>query len=152
MHVIVIAPDKSVLIDGEPLELHNFEFDESLHAIQWNGENGHIEFETSDGGVSTAPVTELEVQPYVAAWQAEKARICSITPPKPTGTELNQERIIEIERQLAACDLASVRPLRAKLAGVGTKADEARLAELEKQAQALRAELTILAEQLNDME
>lgn len=50
-------------------------------------------------------------------------------------------RRAEIAAQLEAVDGASVRPLRAKMAGQGTPADDARLAELEKQAKALRAEL-----------
>ncbi|WP_290922028.1 hypothetical protein [Halodesulfovibrio sp.] len=61
--------------------------------------------------------------------------------PEPTETELVQQRIAEIQQQLTANDLASVRPLRAKVAGTATAEDEARLVELEEQAQALRAEL-----------
>lgn len=70
-------------------------------------------------------------------------------PPAPTEQELAEQRIAEIEQQLTANDLASVRPLRAKLAGTATEADDARLAELEEQAQALRTELATLTAQLN---
>ena len=66
------------------------------------------------------------------------------SPPEPTQEELTQQRIKEIQSLLTANDLASVRPLRAKLAGTATEADDARLAELEEQAQALRAELVTL--------
>ncbi|SIN72947.1 hypothetical protein [Halodesulfovibrio marinisediminis] len=64
--------------------------------------------------------------------------------PQPTQDELTQQRIKEIQSLLTANDLASVRPLRAKLAGTATEADDARLAELEEQAQKLRAELVTL--------
>lgn len=144
MQVTVIAPDKLVLVDGSALKLSKFDFDEGLHAIQFNGKLGHVEFQTPDGGLTTAPVSEYEVQPYVEAWNAEKARLDAITPPEPTEEEKAQQRIKEIQSLLTANDLASVRPLRAKLAGTATEADDARLAELEEQAQALRAELVTL--------
>ncbi|KAF1073417.1 hypothetical protein [Halodesulfovibrio sp. MK-HDV] len=144
MHVTVIAPDKLVLVDGKAFELPNFDFDETLHAIQFDGQKGHIEFETLDGGVSTAPVSELEVQPYVEAWKAEKARLEAIVPPEPTETEKAQKRIAEIQQELVSNDLASVRSLRAKVAGNSTDADDARLRDLEEQAQKLRTELAAL--------
>ncbi|WP_019999137.1 hypothetical protein ACQ0P8_06760 [Halodesulfovibrio aestuarii] len=98
MHVTVIAPDKVVLVDGSALKLPNFDFDETLHAIQFDGQEGQIEFETPDGGVTTAPVTELEVQPYVEAWNAEKARLEAIVPPPLTLDEARTAK----QRQIAA--------------------------------------------------
>lgn len=59
--------------------------------------------------------------------------------------EATKQRITEIQSLLTANDLASVRPLRAKLAGTSTDFDDNRLAELEEQAQALRAELVTLS-------
>lgn len=53
-------------------------------------------------------------------------------------------RRADITAQLEAVDAASVRPLRVKMAGQGTPADDARLAELEQRAKALRAELSQL--------
>ena len=43
--------------------------------------------------------------------------------------------------ELAAIDTATVRPLRAVLAGSGTDADKERLAELEAKAEEIRAKL-----------
>ncbi|MFA9394774.1 MAG: hypothetical protein ACERJ1_08690 [Halodesulfovibrio sp.] len=54
------------------------------------------------------------------------------------------EVIEKLQHQLSKNDLASVRPLRAKVAGTAKKADEARLGELEEQAQKLRTELAAL--------
>ncbi|WP_430735468.1 hypothetical protein [Halodesulfovibrio aestuarii] len=144
MRVTVIAPDKLVLINDEALKLSEFDFDEYLHAIQFDDQYGHIEFQTPDGGVSTAPVSAFEVQPYVEAWNAEKARLDAIVPPEPTEAEIVEQRIAEIQQALTANDSASVRPLRAKAAGTATDADKARLVELETQAQALRSELVAL--------
>ncbi|MEZ6854191.1 hypothetical protein [Halodesulfovibrio aestuarii] len=75
-------------------------------------------------------------------------------PPAPTEQELAEQRISEIQQALTANDLASVRPLRAifdaqKKAVAPDPQDEARLTELEEQAQTLRAELATLAAQLN---
>lgn len=64
--------------------------------------------------------------------------------PEPTEAEKIQQRIIEIQQELVNNDLASVRPLRAKVAGTATEADEVRLSELEEQAQKLRVELAVL--------
>lgn len=50
-------------------------------------------------------------------------------------------RRAEILAELAAIDAASVRPLRAVLAGQGAEGDQARLAALEERAAALREEL-----------
>jgi len=88
----------------------------------------------SDG--SEHEITEIEGQLPESA---------SLTKPEPTEAEKAQQRIIEIQQQLTANDLASVRPLRAKLAGTSTDFDDNRLAELEEQAQALRAELVTLS-------
>lgn len=49
-------------------------------------------------------------------------------------------RLSEIDERLAELDLASVRPLRALLAGVATDEDKAQLAAIEAEAATLRAE------------
>ncbi|SHI82104.1 DUF5320 domain-containing protein [Halodesulfovibrio aestuarii] len=71
-------------------------------------------------------------------------------PSLPTECELTQQRITEIQQLLTANDLASVRPLRAKVAGRATEEDEARLEELEDQAEALREELAALNIKLDE--
>lgn len=75
----------------------------------------------------------------------------SLTKPEPTEVENAQQRIAEIQQQLTVNDLASVRPLRAKVAGTATEFDETRLAELEAQAQALRTELATLNTKLQEL-
>lgn len=85
--------------------------------------------------------TDLPVEP---SWIYESGFFRAPKSPEPTEAELTQQRIAQIQQQLTANDLASVRPLRAKLAGTVTPEDDARLAELEEQAQVLRAELAEL--------
>lgn len=148
MQVTVIASDKCIIVDGSLIEPVECEYDEGVHAIQWDGANGHIEFITFDGGIMTTPVSLMEVQPYIDAWQEEKARLDELEKAQAEVDE-TQLRIAEIEQLLVANDLASVRPLRAILDAQEkgeepNPLDRAKLAELEEQAQALRAELAAL--------
>ena len=61
--------------------------------------------------------------------------------PEPTPEEQKQLRIDEIKSRLNEIDLESVRPLRAKVSGAATPGDDERLAALEQEAEAVRAEL-----------
>ena len=61
--------------------------------------------------------------------------------PEPSPEEQKQLRIDEIKSRLNEIDLESVRPLRAKVHGAATPEDDAKLAALEQEAEALRAEL-----------
>lgn len=63
------------------------------------------------------------------------------------GTPPVNPRIEEIKQLLQANDIASVRPLRAKVAGTATDDDTTRLLELESEAAALRYELASLTNQ-----
>ena len=42
--VIVVPEDKLIIVDGTPLTL-DFTYPSGLHAIQWDGQQGHIEWE-----------------------------------------------------------------------------------------------------------
>ena len=64
----------------------------------------------------------------------------------PTPEEEKQLRIAEIKSRLLEIDLESVRPLRAKASGAATPKDDVKLAALEQEAGALRAELAGLNE------
>lgn len=80
MQVTVIVPDKCIIVDGDMIEPVEFDYDEGVHAIQWDGADGHIEFIMADGGIMTTPVSQLEVQPYVEAWQAAKDKLTNVPP------------------------------------------------------------------------
>ncbi len=88
------------------------------------GENGFV------GGVET----EIkELGPLPEGW--------SDTPPPPTEEEKNELRVAEIKSRLNEIDLESVRPLRAMAYGPPAPEDDAKLAALEQEAEALRQEL-----------
>ena len=63
-----------------------------------------------------------------------------------TAEDAKQARMAEIKSRLLEIDLESVRPLRAKAYGTATPEDDAKLAALEQEAGALRAELAGLNE------
>ena len=88
MRVTVIPDDQFIMVNGEALEPVPCEYDEDVHAIQWDGTRGHIEFVMPDGGITTTPVSSMEVQPYIDAWQAEKERLEAITDTPPTVEEV----------------------------------------------------------------
>ena len=58
-----------------------------------------------------------------------------------TAEDAKLARTAEIKSRLLEIDLESVRPLRAKAYGTATPEDDAKLAALEQEAEALRAEL-----------
>lgn len=59
----------------------------------------------------------------------------------------NQQKISKLKQQLSELDLQAVRPLRAIAAGTATDEDKSRLAEIESQAETLRAEIAELGEE-----
>ena len=65
-------------------------------------------------------------------------------PPPPSAKEQAAARRTEILAELYEIDHLSVRPLRAIIRGVGTDADNNKLATLEAQAEELRAKLAEL--------
>ena len=73
----------------------------------------------------------------------EKLKLGLITQ-KEIDDKVKQNRIAEIKGLLSNIDTQSVRPLRAKIAGTATTADEDKLSELEAEAARLRDELKIL--------
>jgi hypothetical protein len=85
-------------------------------------------------------ITELGVTlPVGASWEQ---------PEKPAEVMAEEERIAriaEIDALLAQNELACIRPLRAIAAGNGTEFDTQKLAELDVEAEALRAERATLA-------
>ena len=62
------------------------------------------------------------------------------------GEPTNEQKIQCLKQQLAELDLQAVRPLRAIAAGTATDEDKSRLAEIEGQAEALRAEIAEMGE------
>lgn len=77
MHRVTVVPkDNLIMVDGVSLSFP-FAHPVGLHAIQWDGQQGHIEWEDDyNWPLSAADPTAYmdEVAPYVALWDAEKKR------------------------------------------------------------------------------
>lgn len=72
MKVSVIPSDKTIVLNGEALSFDFQHFPPSLRAIQWDGVSGTLEFAT---GPNQWFDNQEIVQPYIDAWNVEKARI-----------------------------------------------------------------------------
>ncbi len=79
-----------------------------------------------------------------AAIQADEQGFEMMAVPEPTPEELNKQRVIEIDAELAALDARSARSLRAIAAGTGNEYDTQAIMEIEAKAVELRAERNIL--------
>ena len=72
-HVTVVPSDHLVFVDGFAL-CFDFSAPENMHALQWHEGSGHIEW-TDDINHPLTPADYAEdVAPFVALWEAEKAR------------------------------------------------------------------------------
>ena len=77
--VTVVPADRLVIVDGQAL---TFEFSapERMHALQWDGKQGHIEWQGSDDEPPHNEPLEAasyadQVAPYVDLWTKEKKRL-----------------------------------------------------------------------------
>lgn len=73
-HVTVVPSDGLIIVDGEALRF-DFSAPAGLHALQWHDGGGHTEWNAGPNQpLSDAQYAE-DVAPYVALWEAEKARV-----------------------------------------------------------------------------
>lgn len=73
-HVTVVPSDRLIIVGGIPLQF-DFSAPENMHALQWHEGSGHIEW-TDDINHPLTPADYAEdVAPFVALWEAEKARL-----------------------------------------------------------------------------
>lgn len=79
MRVTIIPADKVVIVDGEARSPLEFELDQTIHAVQWYGAEGEVEFISDFGGgkPSNQKITDLSAfQSALDAWT-------NWTPPEP---------------------------------------------------------------------
>ena len=77
--VTVVPADRLVIVDGLALTF-DFNAPERMHALQWDGKQGHIEWlgyghEPPRNELLTADIYADQVAPYVKMWEEEKARL-----------------------------------------------------------------------------
>lgn len=104
--VIIIPADSLVAVNGEGLHF-SFAAPASVHAIQWHGGAGHIEYVNAslpNKPLSGADDYAAHVAPYVALWEAEKARREAEANRPLTEEEQNAKARQDILALLAAID------------------------------------------------
>lgn len=77
--VTVVPADRLVIVDGQALTF-DFNAPERMHALQWDGKQGHIEWlgyghEPPRNELLAADSYSERVMPYVRLWEEEKARL-----------------------------------------------------------------------------
>lgn len=77
--VTVVPADRLIIVDGYAL-FFEYAAPDGMHALQWDGEGGHIEWLGSEKNpphneVLTADIYADRVAPYVELWKGEKARL-----------------------------------------------------------------------------
>lgn len=102
-HVTVIPSDNLVIVDGVPL-VFGFAAPANLHALQWHDGAGEMEW-TDD---INHPLTEQDyaddIAPFVALWEAEKARLDAEANRPPTLDEAKAAKLSEIKAAFAAAE------------------------------------------------
>ena len=76
--VTVVPADRLIIVDGEALHF-DFPAPANLHALQWDDvtQTGHMEFVDDYNQRLATILYAEEVAPFVALWEAEKARLAA---------------------------------------------------------------------------
>ena len=111
MHITVIPEDKAVIVDGVCLSF-DFPAPENLHALQWRGDAGHMEFADRPNQTLTAEEYAEVVAPYLALWEAEKKRLEAEVDQPPTLDEARAAKLVEVMSayQAASAPVEAVYP------------------------------------------
>ena len=72
MNVCVITEDRMIQVEGKALNF-DFTIDANIHAIQWNGTTGHVEFKDNTPNEDITDFTAY--QSLVDAYNTEKQRV-----------------------------------------------------------------------------
>lgn len=101
--VTVVPGDQVVIVDGIPLWF-GFEAPANLHALQWHGGAGEMEWTDDLNQPLTEEDYEADVAPYVALWEAEMARLEAEADRPPTLEEAKAAKLEEIRAAFAAAE------------------------------------------------
>lgn len=109
--VTVVPADRLVIVDGLALTF-DFNAPERMHALQWDGKQGHIEWlgsgdEPPYNDPLAADSYAGQVAPYVELWEEEKARLEQAAAEAEAArlAEYNSEEArFERDQRLAATD------------------------------------------------
>lgn len=76
--VTVVPADRLIIVNGEALQF-DYPAPPNLHALQWDEgtRTGHMEWTDDYNMALDASLYDEEVAPFVALWEAEKARLAT---------------------------------------------------------------------------
>lgn len=104
MRLTAIPADSVIILNGEVLRFP-FVAAPDLHAVQWYGTHGYIEY-TNGNQVKTENVTDIQY--FIDAFNAEKARLTAIAAaPKPPKTPAELEKEASDRAKAALAKLRS---------------------------------------------
>lgn len=86
MRVTIVADDGKVGVDGVFRSVDLSTLDANIHAVQWDGTSGHIEFKDRSPEQRIADISPF--QSFIDAWTAA-------APPPPTNAELKSAKEAE---------------------------------------------------------
>ena len=84
MNVCVITDDKMIQIDGEALNF-DFTIDANIHAIEWNGSTGNVQFKDGTANEELTAITAY--QSLIDAHATEKQRVADAEAQAATDAE-----------------------------------------------------------------
>ena len=102
-HVTVIPSDDLIAVDGVPL-CFGFEAPANLHALQWHDSAGEMEWTDDINHPLTPQDYNADVAPFVALWEAEKARLDAEVNRPPTLDEAKALKLSEIKAAFAVAE------------------------------------------------
>lgn len=64
MRFTIIPDDKTVYVDGQPKYVGDMKWPENVHAIQWYGKYGEIEYKMDEDGYKKPNERFTDLSPY----------------------------------------------------------------------------------------
>lgn len=95
MPKVTVVPDDHLIIVDSAALVFPFDAPENMHAMQWRGDIGHIEWTDGPNQPLTAEDYGEQVAPFVKLWQDEKARL------EQAAAEANAARLAEYNSEEA---------------------------------------------------
>lgn len=86
MQVTIIVDDELVLVEGQPNKVDLSSLDPEIHAIQWDGSRGEIEYRTDETGNRKMNFCIVDFTPYqhiVDLWIEEAKKPLPSIPVQP---------------------------------------------------------------------
>ena len=106
-HVTVIPSDRVIIVEGAAL-FFDFAAPSNLHALQWHGGQGHMEFTDDLNHPLTGQDYADDVLPFVQLWEAEKARQEAEANRPPTLAEAKEKAVFMLREKRKAIEYGGV--------------------------------------------